>query len=184
MSESSETVSKKQCISTIIFCAIASLVAFLPYTLSPYRPAIEGMTSGYFFSLIPEAIGSLEQLFPIPPELLSMLQGFSVSFMPTYFSILAMDIVAALLLLIFRSNILRVIFKIMSVVLAFYMIVVSLMALLSIIGSVFYFMGIVPPNDPAFVMLIVSSNLPFLGIYLFSTILIRKQFKWFSKSKD
>jgi hypothetical protein len=182
-----KNVNLKQCFF-IIIGAILGAILFL-------APATFGNSFTFLYEYVP-FISSVKE-FDLTSATL-MMQGFSAlikldesiityllmaySYAPfVYVGILAADILFALLLLITRSQILRVIFKILSILFALVMFVVALLYLVYIVGFAGLIIHAIIKVEELMTALDTSGILVALAFVVFGFIYTGKQLKWFAR---
>lgn len=180
MKQKWKIVSIKDCIKTLIIALILFAgVAFIPYSMGgeksffllgvfPFSPnPVTAIADGQakIIELLPTLEETISLIFPI------------INYVPIiYFSILALDVFFALLLLFFRVKALRILFKVISIILGVATIFCSLLLLICTLSGV-----IALSFGSLSVGFIESGLLSLILATLFSFFLIPKQFSWFSK---
>ncbi len=182
-----KSVSISQLIKTLIICLCFALVCLIPIMIDP--------SVAFFFETLP-FIGHPEYLFSmaeinyfafmtqIGAESIEAIRvvasictyGFQYS-VYAFFGILILNILFALLLLIIRANVLRVIFKVFSIIFGILSIVMATFFLIYIAALVtLAIMG-------ADLMTIAFECLGIHAIVMFalSIVLATRQFKWYSR---
>lgn len=188
MNEKWRNVSVKECIGTILFAIFSCAIALIPFSFgdgelifSYARMPFVG--DGEIIKFGGAAILNILDLIPQIPayigENTEIIYYYTVS---AYFIMLAADIVFALLLILFKSKILRIIFKFISVIFAFAYFIVAIVNLAYIVGS---FLNVINDTENIvdnIITLITSYGITTaLGFVIFGFVLFKKQFKWFSK---
>ena len=180
-----KNVSVKQSFGIIIFCLFTALILLVPFTFGnagmhyTYESLLAFFNGAQF---MPEAVSTgLFALFNLPAQfggiVLSALNYYPIVF----FGILAFDILAALIIIIFRSEVMRLIFKIISILCGFVMILIALCALLHIAGIAGQFIMGVTPMD-SFMQVLEQTGILFaIAVLVFAILLAPKQFRWFYK---
>ena len=102
-----------------------------------------------------------------------------------YFIILALDVIMALILAVSRSEILRLVFKIISIIAAVLMLVIALAYLVHFVGCVFATIASMQIGEDFLNSLLATIDtcglLFSIGMVIFASIMVKKQFKWFAK---
>ncbi|MBQ8427005.1 MAG: hypothetical protein IJX16_04510 [Clostridia bacterium] len=179
-----KNVSVKQCFKTIFLSLIALCVAFIPITFGNV-----GINMTYqALPIISD--GSIAEIQVVAAEGFSLLVGSDVSAIIAnalnigtiaYFGILVANIVFSLLLIFTRSQILRIIFKVYTIIAGFAMICILLLSIVHIVGvSGFIIKGVVPIEE-IMSFLETSAILTMLGMAIMSGVNIGKQFRWFER---
>lgn len=188
MNEKWRNVSIKECIGTILFAIFSCAVALIPFAFgngelifSYARMPLVG--DGEIIKFGGVAIRNILDLIPQIPVYIS--ENTEIIYYYTvlaYFAMLAADIVFALLLILFKSKILRIIFKFISVIFAFAYFIIAIINLAYIVGS---FLSIINDTENIIeniITLITTYGITTaLGFAIFGFALFKKQFKWFSK---
>ncbi|MBE5734064.1 MAG: hypothetical protein E7347_03325 [Clostridiales bacterium] len=181
-----KNVNVKQCFGTIFMSLIAACVALIPVTFG-------SVGINFLYESLP-LVG--DETFLLLSE--SMLPGFAkvtklgtdvidilaivMEYAPyAYFGILAANILFSLLLIITRSQILRAIFKVITIFAGIAMLVVALNYLVYIIGFAGYFIQGEVPVEQIMAKLEVSGLLPALGLFIMGLSMTGKQFRYFAK---
>lgn len=185
MSDKWRFVSVGQCIRIIIFCLIPACVLFVPFSVGSAEGTILA------FKKMP-LIGneeyfiytgySLEGLLRIiDNETVLEVFGFLFNYnFYAYFGILALTICFALALAICRVNVVRIVFRVFSILFAIAMIVLFFSYFAFFVGSAVYYMSI-PGFEELSVHFLTGGIISNTAFALFSFILIFKYFKWFTK---
>ncbi len=181
-----KNVNIKQCFGTIFMSLIAACVALIPVTfgatginmLYTQLPLVGDET--FIATSLSTLVGFAEvtKLGADIIEILAMVMEYAPY---AYFGILTANIVFALLLIITRSQILRFIFKIISILAGFAMLAVALNYIVYIVGFAgFIIQGAIPPEN---IMSSLESSgiLAALGFVIMSFSMTGKQFRYFAK---
>ena len=182
-----KNVNVKQCFFTIFGAILGCIALVLPATfgseftfLYQHMPIINDIKSFDMTSTVNILYG-LQALFGLETTLLENLDMI-YSYAPlAYFGILALDVVMALFLIITRSQILRVIFKILSILLAFTMLAFALLYLAYIVGFAGLFIHSIIKIENLLSSLDKSGLLVALGFVVLGFTFTKKQFKWFAR---
>ena len=182
-----KNVNIKQCIFTIIGALLGCLALLLPATfgdkftfLFEYTPFISkaesfDMTSTMFI------MQGLNEFFKFDESILEYIL-IAFSYAPyVYFGILAIDVLFALLLIITRSQIMRIIFKVISILLAFVMLAFAICYIAYIVGFAGLFIFAICKIEDLITALNNSGLLVALGFVVFGFIFTGKQLKWFAR---
>ena len=180
-----KNVSVKQCIGTIIFCLFSLVIFLIPFTFGN-----SGLSLTYNFlpiigdgsiletpAYIVEGAGALFGLSDLEDIFQLVLDIDTLVFL----AILGFDVLFSLILAIFRSVILRVFCKIITIIAGLLMIIIMFTSILQITG-IFgaLIMGVVEPQN-FMAMLEISGVLFAIGMAIMSGMMIKRQFKWFGK---
>lgn len=182
-----KNVNIKQCFF-IIIGALLGAILFL-------APATFGKSFTFLYEYVPFISSAKE--FDITSATL-MMQGFAAlskldesiisyllmaySYAPfIYVGVLVADILFALLLLITRSQILRIIFKIISILFALVMFVIAILYLIYIVGFAGLIIHAIIKVEELMSALDASGILVALAFVIFGFIYTGKQLKWFAK---
>nr|MBO4518314.1 hypothetical protein [Clostridia bacterium] len=170
-------------IGQIIFCIIAAATLCIPFIIDPMEfsydhilPIAESdinfWQDGYIHVLF-ETVGIADK---IPQVIYDIIPYAFVAF----YGILAFDIVFALLMMIIRNEVMRVLVRTISVLLGFVMLAVNVVMLATVAG-VFanYFKYVSDTGTPIFDYLKNSGVIFFAGVMIFSLIAMVKQFSSF-----
>ena len=181
-----KNVNVKQCFGTIFSSLFAALVALIPVTFGSV-----GITFLYktlpivgdesFIALSLSTLPGFEAVTKLDAsiiEILSMIMEYAPY---AFFGILAGNIAFSFLLIITRSQILRVFFKIITIFAGFAMLAVTLIYLVYIIGFAGYFIQGMIPIDKIMPSLETSGFLVALGFIFMGFSMTGKQFKYFAK---
>lgn len=188
-----KNVNLKQCVGTIIFALVSLCVLFIPFTFGAagincsYKAFISD-ESGVNLITVASA-NALEGFLSVAKiteqstiEIISQILYYGER---AYFVILAADILFALLLIFTRSQILRLIFKIISILFGFAMLAVfasNIIYIAGIAGGFICSTDLMDMGMEAVMSILETSGILFaLGTMLFSAFLVKKQFKWFAK---
>lgn len=184
MKESWKYVSILNCIKIIIGCLIFSCVLFIPFAFTE-----EGMVLTYKLmpifgdgSLTESVLGtwiteSAIAIFPVLQSLSGILDALYSFGVYLYFIILACDILFAILLIITKSRILRIIFRYLSLAFSILSLLIALSFLLYIVvvvSTLIYEIGLMP-------VLKETGLLTALGFFVFGLIMAKKHLRWFKK---
>ncbi len=171
-----------QCVGTIFACLFACLIVFVPFHF--------GSTSVLYKDVMP-IIGDGSAQITHLDMTTTFFETFNLNYSTilellsqyvpyVFFGILAVDIVMALLLIIFQATFLRVIFKIISIIFGFAMLGVALYYLIYIAGFIIPCLNLTEPFD-FMSYLDTSGVLVALVMVIFGFMFMGKQFKWFAK---
>lgn len=180
-----KNVSVGQCIRTILFSIFAFCVALIPATFGntginitlntlpiigdgSISNAQLGSATGF------AALLNMDSLL----DTISSLLNLSVI---AYFGILAANVLFSLFLAITRFQVLRVIFKIYSILAGFAMIFILLMSLVHLMGFFGLIIQGIIPIETVMTAIETSAILTAIGLAIFSGLLIGRQFKWFAR---
>ena len=182
-----KNVNVKQCFFTIIGALLGCLVLLLPATfgdqftfLFEYTPFISEFDR-FDMTSTSTILQGLTALFKLDESILQY-AILAFTYAPyAYFGILALDVLFALLLIITRSQILRVLFKIISILLAIVMLAFALCYIAYIVGFAGLFIFAIYKIEDALTAINNSGILVALGFVVFGFIFTKKQLKWFAK---
>ena len=182
-----KNVNIKQCFLTILGVIFGCVALVLPATfgneftfLFMHMPIINNIES-FDLTSTTNILFGLQALFGLETSLLETL-GLIYSYAPLiYFGILGLDFVMALFLIITRSQIFRVIFKLFSIVFAFAMLAFALLYLAYIVGFAGLFIHSLIKIENLLSSLDKSGILVALGFVILGFTFMKKQFKWFAK---
>ncbi len=182
-----KNVNVKQCVFTIIGALIGCIALLLPATfgnefsfLYQHFPFISEAQS-FDTTSTTNILYGLQALFGLDVSLLETL-GSIYSIAPfIYFGILGFDLIMSIILIICRSQILRLICKILSIILAFVMLAFAILYLLYIVGFAGLFTHSIIKIENLLSSLDKSGILVALGFVVLGFTFTKKQFKWFSK---
>lgn len=181
-----KNVNVKQCFGTIFMSLIAACVALIPVTfgsgginmLYTRLPLVGDETFiVQSVSFVP-FFGEVTKLGADVIEILAMVMEYAPY---AYFGILAANIVFSLLLIITRSQILRFIFKIITIFAGFAMLIVALNYIVYIVGFAGLFIQGTIPAEQIMQYLETSGILVALGFVIMGFSMTGKQFRYFSK---
>ncbi len=181
-----KNVNFKQCINTIIWSIIGLVVFLIPMTFGSagLRCAYEGapfIGDGTLASIQAANAVGLVSVFHLDAQMVETVANLLNLATTIYIGILAMNVLFCLLLFITRSQILRLIFKIISILAGFFMIINLFCNLAHIIGFAGLFIMGNAPMDNIMLALESSGILFALGMMVLSGRLAYKQFKWYDK---
>ena len=183
-----KNVNKRNAFNTILFCLLAILVAFIPFTIG------SSASFSFYFETFPligdNSFGDkfcdstyflFDLLYYFDLSFLDVIAEFLeifVGFLPIiFYGIIALDLIFSILLLIFRQSWLRKIFKILSIIMGIVMVVITLLYLTFLVGIILN--AII---DLDFFALIDEYGLfAILFTTGFSMVATVKQFTWFKK---
>ncbi len=179
-------VSVKQCIATIIFSIVVCALSLIPYTFGSmgfnftfkYLPLIGNGEIMQTSNIITDG---LVTLFGLSTDIINILALGLNYFIVIFFGIAIFDILAATLLAIFRNNIIRIIFKIISIIAGVAMILIALLSMVYILGLIG---GIASGTIQLenMVSVLESSGILFiLVMMIFACFMAIKQFRWFGR---
>lgn len=181
-----KNVNVKQCFGTIFMSLIAACVALIPVTfgaaginmLYTQLPLVGDET--FIATSLSTLVGFAEvtKLGADIIEILAMVMEYAPY---AYFGILAANIVFSLLLIITRSQILRLIFKIITIIAGFAMLAVALCYIVYIVGFAGFFIQGTIPADQIMQHLETSGILVALGFVIMGFSMTGKQFRYFAK---
>ncbi len=189
-------VNVKQCFFAILFCVVMFALTAIPFTFGSlgfhftfeYFPFIG---NGQIIEPPTEVIEGLGSILPLNQSFLDILGLGLQYFIIAFFGILAVDIFMALLLMIFRANFLRIVFKFFSVIFAFAMLAIALLGILYLVGTVVGGLinselirngnGITELLSNVFKYFEGTGILFVLVLTIISFFMIIKQLRWFSK---
>lgn len=174
-------VSVWNCIKIIFFALLATAIVFIPVTIngvsiSTYK-ILPIIGDGSFFSTfitenLAQSIGALIPGFSD----FALISTIYTIFTYTFFAGIILDVIFALLLIITRSNAIRILIRLISVILGFAMLIIGLLYLLYVIAIIY---GAI--LNGTFNQIINTGILFALGVNVVALILCKKQFKWFKK---
>ncbi len=181
-----KNVSVKQCITCMLFCIFALCVALIPATFGN-----TGLTMTYKMlpiigdgSIAEAQLQSSQGLIALFGMSADMESTFSMMFnigTIAYFSILALDFLFALFLALTRIQVMRIIFKIYSIIAGIAMIAILLLSVAHIVGFTgLIIQGLIMPEQ-ILTALETSAILTAIGMAILSGLLISKQFNWFER---
>lgn len=179
-----KNVSVKQCIKTIFISLIALCVALIPITFGnvginlTYKALpIVGDSS---IETIHVSVATGFSLL-VDSDVIKLVSNLLYYGTMAYFIILVANILFSIILIITRSQVLRIIFKVYTIIAGFAMICILLLSILHIVGFAgFIIKGAIAPED-IMSALETSGILTMLGMAIMSGVNIGKQFKWFEK---
>ncbi len=172
-----------QCVGTIFACLFACLIVFVPFNFGEagfkfFKDAMPILGDGSYESTHFLMTSNFLQAFNLNFQSVFELLSRYVPYI--FFGIIAIDIVMALLLIIFQLTFFRVLFKIISIIFAFAMLGVALYYVIYIVGFILPILNVVEPVN-IMTHLEASGILYALVIMIFAFSFIGKQFKWFAK---
>lgn len=181
MKQKWKIVSVKECIGIIIL----SLIFLISVSVIPCT--VDGKESVFFLGLplinandvatsISEGIVAIANVIGIDAAIYELIYKIIVYAPTVYTAILLFDILASLILSIFRTKPLRIIFRIFSIIFGFAMIYVFLSSLVSMIGIIF-----AAAKGSLTASFVLSGFISVAMITIFSFFMILKQFKWFRR---
>ncbi len=182
-----KNVNVKQCVFMIIGTILGMLILLVPATFGDkltfffqHIPFLSGINK---FDLTSTALmmQGLAGLLGLTEQITSLLSTI-FSFTPfVYFGILVFDFIFSLLLIIIRSEKLRLICKIISIILSIVMFFICILYLIYIIGFLGLIIKGILPFDQISSSINSSGILLALAFVFFSFIFFIKQIKWFAK---
>ena len=188
-----KNVNVKQCVFTIIISLIMVAVAFIPLTFgnAGYNFAFKSLIGGnaekqIFADALLTGFNGLFTVFGMKdsPIVLTVVtvMGYATY---AYFGILALNIVMALILAVSRSEALRVVFKVISIIAGVLMLVIAVAYLAHFVGCIFATISSMQLGEDflnSLLSTIDTCGLLFsVGMVIFASIMVKKQFKWFAK---
>lgn len=185
-------VSIKQCvgimIGTLIILAIAAAVPFafgssgLVFNFQHFPIIGDAYAFGDTNYLLTSIVGFESLIGTILPDIVALILSYVMNyFMLAFIVILLADFLFAFLLILFRSKIMRIIFRTFSIIFGILMIFIMLASVFYIVGMVGYILS----NGIADFMVIIGEFglIAFFVTFILSAILINKQFHWFTVPK-
>ncbi len=172
-----------QCVRIIIFSIILLCTVFIPFSF-----ADSGMIFSYTkLPLIGDAsianniilvTKSLQSLTGLSTDIMIYISYVYEYYLYAFYGILLLDIVFALLLVITKLNLLRVIFRIIAILCGFVMIAVMVANIGYIVAYIYSILSVGDFNN---LLPVIQENglLYALVLSIFSGIMIKKQFSWF-----
>ncbi len=172
----------KQCFVTIIVSLIALCVLFIPLSFNGGPTALSTMPiigDGSYLELQKYIAGGLSALAGLDStmtDLIGMILNYSIY---AFIGILALDIVFALFLILTKSVIARVFFKILSIIFAIAFVGIALAQLVQILGYVGWTLHDISsevkmcPQIDAFVFAI--------SVLIVSIVMVNRQKNWFAR---
>jgi hypothetical protein len=178
-----KNVNVSQCIKTIIISIIALCVLFVPITFgnSGFNFTFSGLPligNGLLSSAQVESAYGFSLLTGLDANLVALLLNIASI---AYFVILILNVIFAIILIISRNEICRLIFKIYTIVAGVLMILVLLMSIVHIIGFAGLIIQAVIPIEQAMTAVETSAILTAFAMSILSGALIGSQFRWFEK---
>ena len=180
-----KNVDVRQAIGTIITCLICAIVALIPFTfgqlgIRSFFDVMPMFGDGTYIEQSNLIASSFCQFFNLTENLSEVAK--LLEFAPTlYFGILALDVVMAILLIIFRLPIFRIIFKIISILAGAAMLAIAFSFIIYLVG---FAVSLIPSGQEQInIMSLLDSSgfLVALGFIIFAFSLVGKQFHWFEK---
>ncbi len=185
MSDKWRFVSVGQCVWIIIFCLISICVLFVPFSVGSADGTILAFKKmpligdGEYLMYAGYSLEGLSHIVEDEKVLGIFNFLFEYNFY-AYFGILILTICFALALAICRVNVVRIVFRVFSIIFAIAMIVLFFSYFAFFVGSAVYYMSI--PNLEELSVHFLTGGLISNAVFtLFSFILIFKYFKWFTK---
>ncbi len=185
MSDKWRFVSVSQCVWTIIFCVIAACVLFIPFSVGFENGTVLAFAKmpligdGEYLIHASEALEGLKRI--VSNEMVLSIIGFFVNNnFYAYFGILILTICFATALAICRNNIVRIVFRVFSIIFACIMILLFFSYLAFFVGSTVYYLS-VPELTDFSLHFLTGGLISNFGFMLFSFILIFRFFKWFTR---
>lgn len=175
-------------IGQIIFCIIAAATLLIPFTIDPMEfsfnhimPIAESdinVWQNAYINILFDTVGIADKI----PQVIYDIIPYGLA---AFYGILAFDIVFALLMMIIRNEVMRVLLRAISVLLGFAMLAVNLVMLASVAGVATYYLKYVADSGtPIFDFLKNSGVFFFFGVMVFSLIGMVKQFSsFFAKTR-
>ena len=174
-------VSVWNCIKIIIFAIVALAIIFIPVSIngesvSTYK-ILPIIGDGSFFETFinDNLASSIATIIPTIGAMGTVSTIFTVSTY-AFFIIIAIDVVFAILLIITRSNLLRAIFRLFSILFWFAMLFIGLAYLLYVVAIVY---GAI--INGTLTKLVDMGILIGLGFNVAALFICKKQSKWFKK---
>ena len=185
-SDNVKNVDLKQCIGTIIYSLIALCIVFVPVTFGEIgmRSAFETLPiiGDESYSLIQlTATTGFTAITQMDIKMVETIYNALTYSTYAYFIIFLLNILFSILLFITRSQIMRLIFKIISIICAFIMLFNVLMCLIHLVGVLGLFTHGIVPSDQMMSAIETTGILFVIAMLLFSAFAIKKQLKWFAK---
>lgn len=189
------TVRSGQCLMTLLIALIAAATLAIPfiiddangsitysYQVMPFLKLSETPISLEFMANIDNSLLALFNL-TLDEQLLNLIYNVSYYTIYAFYGIIAFDIVFALLTLLTQFSGIRVFARIISIIGGIAMIFIAIISLAHIIGLINYYIILSGTFQPDLIMQIIklSGVLLFIGMFIFSLVLIRNQFSWFAK---
>lgn len=185
-SDNVKNVDLKQCIGTIIYALIALCIVFVPITfgeagLSSAYNALPVIGDGSFGYMQAKALQGFMAVTHMELSSVNFLAYLFAGGTYAYFIIFILDIIFCIVLFITRSEITRLIFKIISIIAGVIMLINGFACILYIVGFAGLFIQAIIPADQIMVALETSGILFIIAMMLFSFFAVKKQIKWFAK---
>ncbi len=179
-------VSVKQCVATIIFSLVVCLLTFIPYTFGnaglnftfKFLPLIGNGEIMNTPELITNGLVSLLSLDASVMDILTIGLNYYVV---VFYGIVLFDILAAIVLIIFRNNVLRIIFKVISIIAGIVMLLIAVLGIVYILGLVGGIASGTIQLDNVISHLENTGILFILILIIFACFMSIKQFRWFGK---
>ena len=176
----------KQCITCMLFCLIALCVALIPATfgnvgINMTYKILPIIGDGSIEGAQAQSAKGLAALFGLSTDLESTFtMMFNIGTI-SYFSILLLDFIFSLFLAITRIQVMRIIFKIYSILAGIAMILILFLSIGHVVGFAgLIIQGVIMP-DQILTAMETSAILTYIGMAIFSGLLIGKQFRWFER---
>lgn len=183
-----KNVNIEQCIYTIIASLVALLIIFIPatfgesYGIQPLYKVMPMVGSGAFLENHTIMMTGFVGLIQLDASLISTFTQVLDLLHTAYFLILAANIIFSLLLIITRSEFLRLIFKIVSIFAGLIMLATALSYLVYLAGlaGIFIKGGAIAPEN---ILTIIDGSgiLVAIAFIVFGFAMTGRQFKYFDK---
>ncbi len=178
MAEKKQRIWIGQCIGTIIFSIITFLTALIPYSIK------DGVTlSINYMPLFGNGVMKLNQLGVVNNiGLIGGIPNFIFGNNVLILNIILMfNVFFSLLLIITRSNVLRIIVKIFSIILGVFLIIIAISYIVITVSIIYaLFSGYFPLND--ILSSVMTSGIIYYFVTLFFIIVLAgKQFRWYTE---
>ena len=185
MEKDIKNIDVEQCILIIICTAIFSCIAFVPITFGEQGikltlSALPYIGDNYCLTIQTNAFTSLFNTINIQGVTLPQLIGFANFCTFLFFFILVADLLFAVILLIFRSETCRVIFRIVSIIFGITMLLIAFIHLLQFIGAIMYMASASTEIKEALLKIDNSGILTAISLIVLSFVMCKRQFKWFT----
>lgn len=180
-----QKASVRSCFMTMLFALVSLVLVMVPFTFGAaglnftyqYLPFIG---NSEILNGSPIVIAFISDFIPLNiVEYIGLALNY---FIVAFFGIAIVDFVLALILMIFRANFLRVIFRIFSIIFGIAMILIFILSLLSIVSIIAALISSGIAFADYIDALAGTGILLVLAMAIFSAIYIKKQFCWFSKT--
>ncbi len=177
-----KNVDIKQCVGMLIFSIFTICTIFIPFKFAGPDFAFNHLPVIGNGDIVTSQLSYTSSIFSmLKMSMPSIFETIANASIYIFYGIVLFDLLGALLLIIIRSSVLRIIFKVISIFAGFAMLLMFFVHLFYIFG----FIAFIAENlnaDINVLNLIQEGGLIFIVVlFLFSFLLISKQFKWFRR---